>query len=814
MKFTLSWLKDHLDTSASLDEIGKTLTAIGLEVEAIHDKSAEMKAFTVAKILQAEKHPEADKLRVCKVESDVGELQIVCGAPNARAGIYVALAKEGAVIPNGGMVIKKTKIRNVESNGMLCSLEELALPGDSAGIIELPGTPRIGDSVADVMGLSDPIIEIAITPNRADCLGVRGIARDLAAAGLGTLLPLPPGEGRGEGLSPISVTIADTKKCPQFIGCTIKGVKNGPSPDWLKKRLEAIGLRPISALVDITNYITFDLGRPLHVYDAAKLRGNITVREAVNGETLKALNGKEYILSPGMTVIADESGVLGLGGIIGGESSGCTEDTTGVYLEVALFDPTDIAKTGRKLDILSDARFRFERGVDVAFVETGARLAIKMIREICGGEVSELVITGKTPEWKREIQFRPERIKTLGGVDISNDKAFSILYSLGFTGNNAITPPSWRADIEGEADLVEEVLRIYGYDHIPTVAVPKLAGISKPALNNAQKRVHLAKHILAARGLLEAYTWSFIPEPQAAIFGGNNPELKLLNPINAELDTMRPSLLPNLLEAAMRNASRGFKDIGLFEVGLQFTDITPDGQRMVATGIRTGIVRNWDYTHIITHTDAQQYVQNVGKLIPSNRFQQNLRPVDTFDVKADALAVLQSLGLAKCDIISPASVWYHPGRSGTLTLGGKIILGHFGELHPGLLQTYDIDSPVSAFEIFLDAIPQARAKGKAKPTLKLSDFQAVERDFAFIVEEKITAADIIKSLSGADKALITDVAIFDVYIGTGVEPGKKSVAVKVTLQAPDRTLSEADIATVSNAIIAAAAKGFDGQLRQ
>ena len=799
MKFTLSWLKDHLDTNASLDDISKTLTAIGLEVEQITDRAAALKPFTVAKILQAEKHPGADKLRVCKVESNSGELQIVCGAPNARAGLYVALAQEGAHIPGNGMVIKKTKIRNVESNGMLCSLEELGIPGNSEGIIELPGTPVIGASVADILGLNDPVIEIAITPNRADCLGVRGIARDLAAAGLGTLKPLPDSATfKGSFASPIQVTISDTKKCPQFIGCTIKGIKNGESPDWLKKRLEAIGLRPISTLVDITNYMTFDLGRPLHVYDAKKLHGTITVRDAREGETLKALNGKDYILRTGMTVIADDSAILGLGGIIGGEPSGCTEDTTEAYVEVALFDPVHIAQTGRALDILSDARFRFERGVDVAFVETGARLAVKMITELCGGEHSELVVAGSAPKWDRAIHLRMERIASLGGTILDATTVENILSALGFncvasTDGWNVTPPSWRADVEGEADLIEEILRIRGYDHIEAVPVPKLPYISKPSLTGVQKRVHLAKRTLASRGMLEAVTWSFLPEAQAAMFGGANPKLKLLNPINAELDRMRPSLVPNLLEAVKRNAARGFKNTRLFEVGLQFHDITPDGQRMVATGVISGHNAEYSYTNSL--------------------FQHKERTADAFDAKADALTVLSALGLGKCDINTPAPVWYHPGRSGTLTLGGKIILGHFGELHPGLLTKFDIDNPVAAFEIFLDAIPQPRAKGKAKPTLKLSDFQAVERDFAFIADEKISAADILKTLAGADKTLITNVAIFDVYTGTGVESGKKSVAVKVTLQSLERTLSEQDITTVSQAIIAAA-KGFGGQLRQ
>ena len=798
MKFTLSWLKDHLDTNASLDEISKTLTAIGLEVEQISDRSESLKSFTVAKILHAEKHPEADKLRVCKVESNNGELQIVCGAPNARAGIYVALAQEGAHIPGNGMVIKKTKIRNVESNGMLCSYEELGLDGNSEGIIELPGTPKIGDSVAAVLGLDDPIIEIAITPNRADCLGVHGIARDLAAAGLGSLKPLPITNIKGAFSSPVSVSIQNQQKCPQFIGCYIKDVKNGPSPDWLKKRLEAIGQRSISTLVDITNYMTYDLGRPLHIYDAKKLQGNLQVRDAKTGEKIKALNGKEYVLHEGITVIADSTTALAIGGIIGGEDSGCTANTTDAYLEVALFDPAHVAGNGRTLDILSDARFRFERGVDVAFVETGARLALQMITELCGGQCSELVYAGKSPHQERVIHLRMKRIETLGGIRIDAQKAKNILSALGFNcvaeadGWN-VTPPSWRADIEGEADLIEEVLRIHGYDHIASVPVPKLPIISKPALNSQQKRTHVAKRLLASRGYMEAVTWSFLPEAQAAMFGGANAKLKLLNPINAELDTMRPSLIPNLLEAAKRNAARGFGSVSLCEVGLQFNDLGESGQRMVASAIKSGIY------------NEQSYKKNL--------FNQSERPVDLFDVKADASAVIQSLGLSKCDITTATPAWYHPGRSGALTLG-KTVLGYFGEIHPAILKSFDIDTPVVAFEIFLDAIPTPRAKGKAKPALKVSDFQAVERDFAFIVADTVPVGDIVKFIAAADKTLITDVAIFDVYVGTGVEAGKKSVAIKVTLQAHDRTLSEQDIANVNSAILAAAGKGFGGILRQ
>lgn len=799
MKFTLSWLKDHLETSASLKEITDKLTAIGLELEGVEDRAATLSAFTVAKILEATRHPEADKLQVCKVLSDIGELQIVCGAANARAGLYVALAKEGVIIPASGMVIKKTKIRGVESNGMLCSLEELGLADTSEGIVELPEA-EIGAKIADVLGLNDPVIDIAVTPNRADCLGVRGVARDLAAAGMGTLKPLPSLMPKTFGPSPISVSI-ETENCPLFIGCYIKGVKNGPSPDWLKKRLEAIGQKSISALVDITNYFTFDLGRPLHVYDASKITGNITAREAEEGEKIAALNGKEYIMPAGVTVIADDKKILAIGGIIGGEESGCTEQTRDVFLEVALFEPSSIAMAGRALQIDSDARYRFERGVDVAFVEEAAKRAVAMIIQLCGGEASELVIAGKTPEWKREISFNPERVKTLGGVDIAPEKSLEILAGLGFEATLqtphsplAVQPPSWRADIEGEADLVEEILRIYGYDHIPTAPLPQLSAVTPAVLSLIQKRVHLARRLLASRGMLELQTWSFLPAAWAKMFGGNNPALALLNPISTDLDTMRPSLLPNLLDAAKRNAARGFKDISLFEVGLQFHDITPDGQKTVAAGIHTGILMNTNYD--------------------DGLFTKKTRDVDAMDAKADAVSILQTLGLNKPEI-STANLpgYYHPNRSGAFVLG-KTVLAYFGEIHPKITRVFDLEGKVAAFEIFLETIPVPRNKATAKPTLKLSEYQAVERDFAFIVDENITAATIEKEIAKAEKNLITRVEIFDVYSGKGIDTGKKSVAVKVTLQSYERTLSEADINSVANAIIASAGKGFGGILRQ
>jgi phenylalanyl-tRNA synthetase beta chain len=788
MKFTLSWLKDHLDTNASLDDISKTLTAIGLEVESITDASESLKVFTVAKILEATRHPEADKLQVCKVESNAGILQIVCGAPNARAGLYVALAQEGAFIPGSNFTIKKTKIRGVESNGMLCSFEELGIAGDSTGIIEMPEA-TIGASVAKTLGLDDPLIDIAITPNRADCLGVRGVARDLAAAGLGTLKPLAAPPLSLSGKSPISVSITSAN-CQQFIGCFIKDVKNGESPEWLKKRLAAIDLRPISALVDITNYFTYDLGRPLHVYDAKKLTGNITVRDAKAGEKINALNDKEYTLEDGMCVIADDKAPVAIAGVIGGADTGCELDTTDVFLEVALFTPTHVATVGRKLAIDSDARYRFERNVDAAFVDEGAKLAVAMIQKLCGGSASELVVAGSTPPWKRDIAFNPARVKTLGGVDIAADKIEKILISLGFTTNHqlsAVTPPSWRADVEGEADIVEEVLRIHGYDNLPVLPLPKLSDVKLATPD----RVMQAKRMLAASGYLEICSYSFIPQSQAKRFGGGTEALALANPISEDLSDMRPNLLPNLLVAAQKNHYRGFKNLRLAEVGLTYQNPSPSGQQMNATALLTGEVS----THEID-----------GKL-----FKTTAKPVGAMDAKRDAMNILFALGIKKFEFTTATPTWYHPGRSGAIVLG-KNILATFGELHPALLKEFDIATSACAFEIFLENIPTPRAKTKAKPKLELSDYQVVTRDFAFVVENKISSAELVKAIAAAEKNLITDITIFDVYAGKGVEDGKKSVALQVTLQAPDRTLSDAEITGVSQNIIASVGK-IGGVLR-
>ncbi len=795
MKFTLAWLKDHLDTTAALPQLCDMLTAIGLEVEQVNDPAEALKDFIVAEIREAAPHPNASKLQVCKVFDGAETRQIVCGAANARAGLKTVLAREGVYIPGSGITIKKTKIRDVESNGMLCSAEELGLDAKSEGILELPASATPGSPAADALGLNDPMIEINLTPNRADCLSVRGIARDLAAAGLGTLKPLSIPATIGNSPSPVTVTL-ETPHCPLFIGVHIKGVKNGPSPDWLQARLKAIGLRPISALVDITNYLTFTFARPLHVYDAKKLSGNITVRSAKEGETLAALNDKTYTLKPGMTAIADPSGVIGLGGIIGGASTGCDEHTTDVFLEAALFEPTNIAATGRALELQSDARYRFERGVDPAFVEPGAQLALAMIAELCGGEVSQLTIAGKTPEWKRTIPFRPSRILSLGGVEMAAEKAASILTALGCTVSPqpqqaeafSVTPPSWRADIEGEADLVEEVLRIHGYDTIPATPLPKPAHVSRPAITAQQKRLQLVRRAASARGMQEVCSWSFLPEAQAIQFGGGQPELRLVNPISAELNWMRPSLLPNLLTAARDNAHRGIAANALFEAGAQFTGIAPDQQQTAIAGIRSGAQAAYAY--------------------PDARFTAATREADAFDAKADAFALIAELGFdpAKLTVTRDAPNWYHPGRSARFGLG-KQTLGYFGELHPAILEQFDLKGRVCAFEFILSALPPAKAKaGKAKPSLTVSDFPAVERDFAFVADAALPVAELLKQVALADKQLITRVEPFDVYMGKGMEDSKKSVALRVTMQAPDRTLTDADITAAHTRILDAAAK--------
>lgn len=798
MKFTLSWLKSHLDTNASLAEIDSRLTMLGLEVEEIVDPAKDLDGFTVAHIVEAEQHPNADRLRVCKVDTGAGIIQVVCGAPNARAGIKVILAQPGCFIPITGDKLKKGNVRGVESQGMMCSWRELKLGEDHDGIAELAADSPVGAKLVDVISF-DPLIEISITPNRADCLGVRGIARDLAASGLGTLKPLAVTPVKGTHASPITVTLDFPEEarnaCPMFVGRHFKGVKNGESPTWLKDRLTAIGLRPISALVDITNYFTFDLGRPLHVFDAAKVTGNaITARLAKPGETLLALNGKEYTLSSEMTVIADAAGPEGLGGVMGGEHSGCTEDTTEVFLEVALFDPIRTATTGRKLDILSDARFRFERGVDPAFLVDGAELATAMILELCGGEASDLVIAGTEPDWRQSIALRPERVEALGGVAVETARQVDILSGLGCTvsehgGGLLVVPPSWRGDITAEHDLVEEVIRVNGYDLLPATPLPRPT-MSKPVLTPGQRRAAWVRRQLASRGLVETVTWSFLPSAQAKLFGGGAAEMHLANPISADLDCMRPSLLPNLITASGRNADRGFKDVWLFEIGAQFDGPEPGQQRNVAAGIRSGraVPRHWS---------------------------EKTRPVDVFDAKADVLAAITAAGANpdSFQTTTDAPGWYHPGRSGVLKLGNKTV-ATFGEVHPAVLNALDVKGPLVAFELFLEALPPQKAKAtKAKPLVKLSPFQPLERDFAFVLDASVSADAVLRAARNADKTLVTDVSVFDLYEGPNVGEGKKSLAISVTLQPFDKTLTDEEIEAVGTKVVEAVAKATGGVLR-
>lgn len=796
MKFTLDWLKDHLETTASLDEIATTLTRIGLEVEGIEDRAQPLAPFVVGEVLSAEPHPNADRLRVCKVDIGRGDpIEVVCGAPNARAGLKTAFAAVGTLIPASGEVLKAGAIRGVVSNGMLCSARELKLGEEHDGILELPADAVPGAPIAPLLGAGDPVIEINLTPNRADCAGVRGIARDLAAAGLGTLKPLAVEPVPGQFENRIGVTIEDPAACPLFLGRTVRGVRNGPSPSWLAGRLTAIGLRPISALVDVTNYLTFDRCRPLHVFDAAKIHGHVlTVRGARHGETLEALNGKTYELPGGQTVIADATGIESLGGVIGGAATGCTEETTDIFIECALFDPKRTAETGRTLQVNTDARYRFERGLDPAAVRDGMEAATRMILELCGGEASEIAVAGAAPHVARTIMLRPTRVAELGGVGVTTARQEEILNALGCTVSTiptgfVVEPPSWRADIEGEADLVEEVLRIEGYDRIPSTPLPRLTAVTRPAIDAAQRRAILAKRALAAAGLEEAVTWSFMGTKEAALFGGS-AALDLVNPISADLATMRPSILPNLIQAAARNAARGYPDVALFEVGPVFHETRAASQATVAAGIRAGqrTPRHWS-----------------GKPAPA----------DAFDAKSDALRLLDALGFdaAKATVDANPPAWFHPGQAGFLRLG-PTALGAFGALHPDILDALGLEGPCVGFEIDLAAIPLPRRKGTERPSLVLSPFQPVRRDFAFIVAEAVPAERLIRAVRGADRAMIVDARLFDVYTGPGIDAGTKSLAIEVTLQPLERTLTDAEIDALAQRIVAAATKETGAVLRK
>ena len=809
MKFTLSWLKDHLDTDAALDDIVETLTRIGLEVEHVVDPADALKDFVVGHVLEAKQHPDADRLRVCMV--DIGAdapVQVVCGAPNARTGLKTVFAAPGVYIPAKKFTIAKGVIRGVESLGMLCSAAELDLSEDHDGIIELPEAAMAGQRYVDFAGLGDPVIEINLTPNRADATGVHGIARDLAAAGLGRLKDHAIQPTAGAFPCPVAVKLDlaqdDAHLAPAFALRLVRGVKNGPSPAWMQKRLTSIGLRPINALVDITNYLTFDRGRPLHVFDAKKVAGPLVVRRAKEGDEIVALDGKTYRLDASMIVIADDHGVESIAGIMGGEASGCDETTTDVLIESALWDPLTIARAGRTLGIVTDARYRFERGVDPAFCIPGAELATHLVLDICGGEASDLTVAGSPETPLHNVDFPWSEVNRLAGLTLDPSHMAGILEKLGFTVLRQATHaervfvevPSWRADIEDKADIVEEIVRIAGLDSIVSTPLQRdSAAIPAPILTLLQKRTRTARRALAAQGLVEAVTWSFISHERACLFGGGAPELALANPIAADLSDMRPSLLPGLLAATQRNAARGLGDVALFEVGQIFRGDGETDQRMNAASVRRGTARA---------TGAGRHWSAAA------------RSVDVFDAKADVMALLVSLGVqtSGLQIVAGGPSFLHPGRSGTLQFGPKGVIGWFGEFHPRVLAVLDVSGPLCGFEIILDAIPAPKAKPtKVKPKLELADLMPLERDFAFIVDAKVQAGDILKAAQAADRQLVTGASVFDVYQGTGIPDGKKSVAISVVLQPRDKTLTDSEIETVMSKIVAEVTKKTGAALR-
>ena len=803
MKFTLPWLKEHLDTDASLSEIVDKLTMIGLEVENVEDKASLLKSFVIASVISAEKHPNADRLRVCMVDIGDGKpIQVVCGAPNARAGMKGVFSAPGTFIPGKNITLTVGTIRGVESRGMLCSAAELMISDDHEGIIELPADAPVGKRYVDWADVSDPVIEINLTPNRPDCTGVAGIARDLGATSIGTYKDKIPKLVKGAFPCPVKVTLDFGKTpslCPAFGLRLVRGVKNGPSPDWLQKRLTAIGLRPINALVDITNFITFDRGRPLHVFDAAKVHGNLTVRRAKNGETLLALDGKTYTLDEAICVIADEKGVESLSGIMGGEASGCSETTTDVLIESALWDELNIAQTGRKLGINSDARYRFERGVDPNFMVPGLELATQMVLDLCGGETSDVVVAGDPTPKEKVIDFPSSELPRLTGLKLPLADMRRALDKLGFFAvgqgeRMKVVVPSWRPDIHGRADIVEEILRIVGVDRVPSTRFTR-EHARKPVLTTIQNRTRKAKRALAARGLVEAVTWSFVSREEAELFGGGKTELALANPIAAELSDMRPSLIPGLVTAAQRNADRGFPDIGLFEVGQIFKGDKPEDQLTSASGVRRALAK-----------------PSGGGRHWSNKTE----PVDVFDAKADAFALLAAAGapMQALQVVPGGPAWFHPGRSGTIQIGPQNILGSFGELHPRTIAGLKAEGQLAAFEVILEKIPEQKARPtRAKPLLELSPFQPVERDFAFVVDSAVKAADIVRAAQNVDKKLISNVIVFDVYEGKGIESGKKSIAIAITIQPREKTMTDAEIETLSGKIVAEVTKRTGGVLR-
>lgn len=790
MKFPLSWLKEYLDTDASLADIAQKLTAIGLEVEGIEDRAATFKGFVVGHVVSAEKHPDADKLQCLVVDTGSEQLKVVCGAPNARQGMKGVFAPAGSYIPGLDVTLKKTAIRGQESNGMMCSARELCLSDEHTGIIELPESTATGSAAADALGVNDPIIDINLTPNRGDCAGVYGIARDLAAAGLGTLVPLSGVAVSGDEAAPITVTIADTDACPVFIARYISGVTNTASPEAVQQKLTAAGQRPIDALVDITNEMSIGYNRPLHVFDADKIKGNLTIRLSKAGETFAALNEKTYTLEDGMVVICDDSGIIGLAGIMGGASTAVDANTKNVLLECALFDPVRIAKAGQKLQIDSEARYRFERGVDAAAMPQAADLATALITARCGGKAGKTIISGALPAAHAPIAYSPKRLKLLGGLDLPAPQQKEVLTALGFAVKEHshdkwdVTAPSWRHDVAGSADIVEEVLRITGYDNLPAVALRPDADDKRMPVAPVTLRGIRARLCLANRGIHETITWSFLAEDRADMFGvhlyQNKAALTLTNPISADLAVMRPSILPNLVDAAARNTDRGLEDSALFEIGNVYRATDAKGQVLTATILRSG------------HARARHWAEAP-------------RAVDVYDAKADVLAVLEACGinLAGVQITTDAPEWYHPGRSGQIKQG-HTVLASFGELHPALLAKLKREEAMAGAEIFLANMPAPKKKGPQKELLKPSPFQPVSRDFAFIADTALEADKLVRAIKTADKALITHVDIFDVYQGKGVEPGKKSLAVAVTLQPIDKTLTDAEIVAVSDKILAAA----------
>jgi len=788
MKFTLSWLKSHLETTSSASDVADRLNAIGLEVERVDNPAEKLAAFRIAKVLTAEPHPQADKLRVLSVDAGDGPVQVVCGAPNARAGMIGVFGAPGATVPSNGMVLKIAAIRGVESHGMMCSSRELELGDEHDGIIELPADAPIGALFADYASIDDPVFDVAITPNRQDCMGVRGIARDLAAAGLGTLKPLDVPVIAGSGPSRIDIRTDDAEGCPAFYGRTITGVTNGPAPEWMARRLKAVGQRTISALVDITNYVMLDLGRPSHAYDLAKLSGPIVARRAKDGETVTALNGKNYALTAAMTVIADANEVHDIAGIMGGEHSGVSETTTDVLLEVAYFTPERIAKTGQALALTSDARARFERGVDPAFLDDAVAIITALIIEHCGGVPSEIIRAGTPPTAPRVLTYDPALCARLGGIEVAPAQQRAILENLGFgvADDWQVTIPSWRRDIDGQADLVEEIVRVTGLDHVVSTPLPRADGVAKPTATPAQMQERKVRRTAAARGLNEAITWSFIGEKQAAAFGvlrqaQDERAWVLANPISEELKVMRPSLLPGLLGAAQRNIDRGADGVRLFEIGRRYL---ADGERATLGLVLAGEkrARGW------ASGKAQSF--------------------DAFDAKAEALALLEAAGapVENLQVFGEAGAHYHPGQSGTLRLGPKTVLASFGMLHPATAKAFDLSGPVAVVEAFLDAVPSKRSSGHMRAPFTPPPLQSVRRDFAFLLPTDTPAESLVRAVKGADKALITGVRLFDSFTGTGVPEGHKSLAIEVVLQPSEKSFTEEELTAVAAKIVAAATK--------